>query len=77
MAELAYKATVQTNREQSVARSTGTSILGGATAALIIDNTKSKLEIQAAAEALLRALSRDAVLASSPAGYPTTTTTVE
>lgn len=77
MAELEYAATPQANGSVSVARSTGTSVLGGATVSVVIDNSKTKLEVRKALEGAIRALSRDENQGDAPADYPTTTTTVE
>ena len=77
MAEIAYTTTRQANGTHSVVRSTGGSILSGAQVAVVIDNTASKIDVIAALEAAARAVHRDGVAASSPAAYPTATTTVE
>lgn len=76
MAALTYQATPQNDGTHSVVRSTDDAI-GSATAALIVDNTASKMAVRQAAEALLRALGRDELKGSAPADYSTSATTVE
>lgn len=79
MAALTMQATVDAGGDRSVTvvKSTDDAI-GSATAALIFDNTLAdRYEVMKAAEALLRALRREFSKVSTPAGVPTTGSSVE
>lgn len=76
MPALTYQATPRADGTHIVARSTDDE-LGTAAAALVVDNSLSKLEVRGAAYALLRALSRDELRATKPSSYPTSGTSVE
>lgn len=76
MAALTYQATVQGDSTHSVVRSTDDAI-GSATAALIIDDTLTKMQVVDAAKALLRALSRDAGKSNLPSEFSTSATSIE
>ena len=71
MAALTFRAVVNTDRTHTVTRSTGDGI-DTATAALIVKNTVTKLEVMDAVRALLRHLSRQMGKVNSPADIPTT-----
>lgn len=70
MAALTFVATVSADRIHTVAKDTSDGI-GAGVAALIVDNTKGKLEVQAAIDALLAAWSRERSKVDSPADIPT------
>lgn len=79
MAALTMQATVDAagDRSTTVVKST-TDTIGSATAALIFDNTVvDRYEIMKAADALLRALHREFSKVSTPAGVPTSGSSVE
>ena len=76
MAALTFQATANPERSHDVVRSTDDAI-GSAVAALIIDNTATKLDVMDGYKALGRALSRAFGTDSSPADIATTGTTVE
>ena len=76
MAALTYQATVNTDRTHDVVRSTDDAI-GSAVAAVVIDNTATKIDVMDGLRALMRAVSRDAGKADSPADFSTSATTVE
>lgn len=76
MAALTYQATPRTDGAHTVVRSTDDAI-GSATAALVVDNTASKMAATAAIRALMRAWSRDTGKANAPADHSTSATTIE
>lgn len=76
MAAVTLQAVINANRSVTVTRSTNDGI-GLATAALVVDSTAGKHDVQKAVEALERALSRDFSAASTPAGLPTSGTSIE
>lgn len=76
MAKLTFQAAPANDNTHVVTRSTDDAI-GTTTAALIIDNTKSKLEVMAAVGALLRHLGRQNLKTNEPADITTTGSDVE
>lgn len=70
MAALTFVATISADRVHTVTRDTSDGI-GAGVAALIVDNTKTKLEISAAISALLTAWDREASKASLASGIST------
>ncbi len=76
MANLTFRAVRATDNTHTVTRSTGDGI-STAAAALIVDNTLTKLEARDAINALMRHWSRQALKNQSPADISTTGSDVE
>ncbi len=76
MAALTFQATANNNRSHAVVKSTDDAI-GSAAAALIIDDTATKIDVMDAVRACMRALSRETGKVNSPADIPTSGTTTE
>lgn len=76
MATLTMVGTIAANGRISVAKSTG-GALGGGVAALLIDNTLTKHQIDRVIRGLERAWRRESSRRIKPAQVPTTGTSVE
>ena len=76
MAALTFRAVRANDNTHTVTRSTGNSI-STAAAALIMDNTLTKLEVRDAVNALLRHLNRQSTKTNAPADIATSGSDVE
>lgn len=76
MAALTYVGTLTKRRLVSVVASTDDAI-GSGTAAVVVDNTKTKADIMEALRGIMRRIRRDGLAASTPADYATSGTTLE
>ena len=76
MAALTMQATANTDRTHDVVKSTDDAI-GSAVAAVIFDDTATKLDVMDGLKACMRAVSREFGKTNLPSEVPTTGTTVE
>ncbi len=76
MAALTLQSTPNADNSHSVAKSTDDAI-GSASAAIIVDNTKPKIEIMDSLRAAMRALSREFGKVNAAADVSTSGTTTE
>lgn len=76
MAALTFNAAVQADNTHIVTKSTDDAI-GSDAAAVIVDSTKSKIEVMAALQAAMRAVGREFAKVNSVADVPTSGTSTE
>jgi len=76
MAALTFQAVLNNDNTHTITRSTDDAI-GSATAAIIIDDTATKIDVMDAVRALLRQLNRQNAKNTEPSEIPTSGTDVE
>ena len=76
MAKLTMQAVANNDRTHTVTKSTDDAI-GSAVAAIIFDDTKTKIDIMDGLRALMRAVSREFGKTSLPSEVPTSGTSLE